>query len=158
MENKPDCVKKATYFIRRLMQAGAYYTKELNKNFGVSAPQIACLLALYEDGPSSSSQIAEKILVGASTLTGILDRLEQKGLVVRIRESMDRRIITIRLTEDGQRLAQSAPPVIQSKIVDGLKQLTEDEGELIIQSLEKLAQMIDCPDLLTVPCLYPKTS
>jgi DNA-binding MarR family transcriptional regulator len=147
MEDKPDCVQKATYLIRKLMQAGAYYTKELNKNYGVSAPQIACLLALYEEGPSSISQIAKKIMVRGSTLTGIIGRLEQKGLVVRIRESMDRRIITIKLTEAGQKLAQNAPPIIQPKIVDGLRQLAEDEGELIIQSLEKLAQMIDSRDM-----------
>jgi DNA-binding MarR family transcriptional regulator len=116
MEDKPDRVQKATYLIRRLMQAGAYYTKELNKNYGVSTAQIACLLALYEEGPSSPSHIANKIMVRSSTLTGIIDRLEQKGLVVRIRESMDRRIITIRLTEDGQRLAQSAPPVISPRL------------------------------------------
>jgi DNA-binding MarR family transcriptional regulator len=147
MENKPDRVQKATYLIRRLMQAGAYHTKDLNKKYGVSTAQIACLLALYEEGPSSLSHIAKKIMVRSSTLTGIIDRLEQKGLVVRIRESMDRRIITIRLTEAGQRLAQNAPPIIPPKIVDGLRQLAEDEGELIIQSLEKLSQMIDSQDM-----------
>jgi DNA-binding MarR family transcriptional regulator len=133
------------------MQAGAYYTKELNKKYNVSAPQVACLLALLEDGPMALSQVARKIMVNSSTLTGIIDRLEQKGLVTRTRTSPDRRVITIELTEEGRKVAENAPPPVQLKIVEGLKQLNEQEREQIIQALSKLAEMIDSKDLGPAP-------
>ncbi len=145
-EKQQDTIQEVIYLIRKLMQAGAYYTKELNKEFNVSAPQIACLLVLLEEDSLPLSQIAKKIMVKSSTLTGIIDRLEQKGLVIRTRKSMDRRVITIELTEQGEELARCAPPPIQKKIVYGLKNLSDIEREQIIQSLNKLAEMIDEQD------------
>lgn len=142
-----DLVREIIYQIRRLMQAGELYTKELSKTYQVSAPQLHCLLALYEHGPLPPSQIARHIMVKSSTVTGIIDRLEQKGLVTRLRDSPDRRVINIELTETGMRLSQNAPPPIQHKIVDGLTRLPEGEIEQIILSLSKLTRMLDVQDL-----------
>jgi DNA-binding MarR family transcriptional regulator len=135
------------YSIRRLMQAGELYTKELNKIYNVSAAQLNCLLALHENGPLSPSQIAKYILVNSSTVTGIIDRLESKGLVTRSRVSSDRRIITVELTKDGKVLSENAPPPVQTKIVDGLNKLSEKQIEQIAKTLTKLTNMLDVQDL-----------
>jgi DNA-binding MarR family transcriptional regulator len=79
--------------------------KKLNKKNLLSAPQLNCILALYEYAPMPLSQIAKNLLVKSSTVTGIVDRLEQKGLAERTRVSQDRRIITIQLTQAGKQLA-----------------------------------------------------
>jgi DNA-binding MarR family transcriptional regulator len=140
-ETPQNLVRDIIYQIRRLMQAGELFTKELNKTYQVSAPQLHCLLALNENGPLPPSQIARHIMVKSSTVTGIIDRLEQKSLVYRLRNSPDRRVITIQLTEAGK------PPPIQHKIVDGLKKLPEGEIKQIILSLSKLTHMLDVQDL-----------
>jgi len=147
LETPQDRVREIIYQIRRLMQAGELFTKELNKAYQVSASQLHCLLALYEYGPLPPSQIARYIMVKSSTVTGITDRLEQKGLVHRLRDSPDRRVITIRLTEAGEELARNAPPPIQHKIVDGLRKLPEKEINRIIASLSKLTRMLDVQDM-----------
>lgn len=139
--------KEIIFSIRKLMQAGEFYTKELNKKYQVSAPQLNCLLSLYENGPLPPSQIAKHIMVKSSTVTGIVDRLEQKGLVKRFRNSPDRRIITIELTDSGKNLAKNAPPPIQQKIIDGLKKLSKNELDQINLSLTKLTDMLDVKDL-----------
>ena len=146
-EVSQTCIKEIVYEIYRLMQAGKLYTKELNKKYQVSAPQLNCLIALYENGPLPPSRIAKIIMVSSSTVTGIIDRLELKGLVTRMRKSPDRRVITIELTEEGRDLAHNAPPPIQHKIVDGLKRLPEGETEEIVRSLRKLTNMLDVQDL-----------
>lgn len=146
-ETQQDLVREIIYQIRRLMQAGELFTKELNKTYQVSAPQLHCLLTLYENGPLPPSQIARHIMVKSSTVTGIIDRLEKKGLVIRLRNSPDRRVITIELTETGTELAGNAPPPIQYKIVDGLKRIPEGEIKQIILSLSKLTHMLDVQDL-----------
>ncbi|MBE9582700.1 MAG: MarR family transcriptional regulator [Proteobacteria bacterium] len=142
-----DLVKEIIYEIRRILQARELYTKELNKKYQVSAPQLNCVLALYEYGPLPPSQIARYIMVKSSTVTGIIDRLEQKGLVIRLRKSPDRRVITIELTEAGKRLADNAPPPIQQKIIDGLKSLPQGEIEEIVRGLTKLTHMLEVQDL-----------
>ncbi len=139
--------KEIIFSIRKLMQAGEFYTKELNKKYQVSAPQLNCLLSLYEHGPLPPSQIAKHIMVKSSTVTGIVDRLEKKGFVKRLRNSPDRRFITIELTESGRNLAENAPPPIQQKIIDGLKMLSENKLDQIILSLTKLTDMLDVQDL-----------
>ena len=146
-ETPQNLVREIIYQIRRLMQAGELFTKELNKTYQVSAPQLHCLLALQENGPLPPSHIARHIMVKSSTVTGIIDRLEQKGFVERLRNSPDRRVITIQLTEAGKELAEKSPPPIQHKIVDGIKKLPEGEIKQIILSLSKLTHMLDVYDL-----------
>ena len=129
------------------MQGSERYTKEINKKYNVSAAQVNCLLALLEYGPLPPSQIAKMILVNSSTVTGIIDRLEQKGLVERQRISQDRRVITVQLTESGKTLAENAPSPIQQKIIDGLKKLNPQEIEHIVNALNMLTNMLDVQDL-----------
>ena len=142
-----DLVKQIIFQIRRLIQARELYTKELNKKYQVSASQLNCLLALYENGPLPPSRIARHIMVNSSTVTGIIDRLEHKGLVRRMRTSQDRRVITIELTVAGDKLAEHAPPPIQQKIVDGLQKLQKSEIEQIVHGLNMLTRMLDVHDL-----------
>jgi len=142
-----DSIRDIIYLIRRLMQAGYLYTKELNKKYNVSAPQLNCLIALSENGPLPPSQIAKHIMVKSSTVTGVIDRLEQKGLARRVRNSRDRRVITIELTEAGENLARNAPPPIQQKIVDGLGELSTEQREQIRRNLNLLIDMLDAEDL-----------
>lgn len=139
--------KDIIYAIRRLIQAGELYTKELNKVYNVSAAQLNCLLSLHENGPLPPSQIARYIMVNSSTVTGIIDRLEDKGLVKRMRTSPDRRVVTIELTDTGKVLAENAPPPIQQKIFNGLKKLSERQINQIANSLTKLTDMLDVQDL-----------
>lgn len=146
-EAPPDLVKEIIYQIRRLIQAKELYTKELTKKYQVSASQLNCLLALYEQGSLPLSQIATHIMVKSSTVTGIIDRLEQKGLVTRSRTSPDRRVITVELTESGRTLAENAPPPIQQKVLEGLERLPQSEMEKIVLGLNMLTQMLDVQDL-----------
>ena len=147
LDGNQDYLKKISYLIRRLIHAGEIYTKELDRTYQVSVPQLLCLLSLYENGSLPPSQIAKNMMVGSSTVTGIIDRLEQKGLVRRVRKSPDCRMITISLTETGKKLARNAPPPIRQEIIDGLKRLPKSEIEKIIHGLEMLVDLIDMQEL-----------
>lgn len=144
---QPDLVKEIIHQTRRLIQARELYTKELNKKYSVTAAQLNCLLALHENGPLPPSQISKMVMVKSSTITGIIDRLEQKGLLRRLRNSPDRRVITIQLTASGEKLADNAPPPIQQKILDGLAKLSKGDIERIVNSLRMITRMLDVQDL-----------
>jgi len=142
-----DHTKQIIFSIRRLIQASELYTKELNKKFQISAAQLNCILTLYEYGPLPPSKIADHMMVKSSTVTGVVDRLEKKGLAERMRNSPDRRVITIQLTDAGKQLAENAPPPIQQKIIDGLKNIGNAKKEQIVRSLNILTNMLDVQDL-----------
>jgi DNA-binding MarR family transcriptional regulator len=87
------------------------------------------------------------MMVNSSTVTGVVDRLEKKGFAERMRNSPDRRVITIQLTEAGKKLAENAPPPIQQKIIDGLKRTDKKNVEQIVRALNMLTDMLDVQDL-----------
>jgi DNA-binding MarR family transcriptional regulator len=142
-----DKIKEIVFLIRKLIQGAELYTKELNKKHFITAAQLNCLLALYENGPLSPSQIAKHMMVKSSTVTGVIDRLERKALLTRERNSPDRRVISIQLTANGKKLAKVAPPPIQQRVFDGLQQLSNKELDQIIISLATLTKMLDVQDL-----------
>jgi DNA-binding MarR family transcriptional regulator len=71
---------------------------------GLTYPQYIVLMILWEDGPCPVSHVGERALLNTNTLTPLLKRLEQQGLVQRRRRHEDERIVEIHLTEAGRAL------------------------------------------------------
>ena len=69
--------------------------------YDIGTPQVVVLLALCSGDDMEPAQIAEQVLIPRQTITSILDKLEQSGLVVRTDHPTDRRRKVIRLTEAG---------------------------------------------------------
>jgi len=132
-----------TLLIRRLMQAYKVYSKQLSKQYQVSAPQMNCLLALYENGALHPTLIARNISVKASTVTGIIDHLERKGMVVRFRNLKDRRRIGIQLTDMGKKFVEEWHQPVTEYFVNGLKKLSDSEAEHIVQALIRLTGVLE---------------
>ena len=137
--------KRVVWLLRRLIRADNLYTRALSKRYHVSSSQLACIIALHDHGPMPLSQVAKEILVDSSTVTGLIDRLERKGFVERSRSSLDRRIITVSLTETGEKLARNAPSLLQHQMTEGLKRLPLGEKDVIIQGLTSLTELLDLP-------------
>lgn len=71
---------------------------------GLTYPQYIALLILWEDAPCTVSHVGERALLNTNTLTPLLKRLEQQGLVRRKRSSKDERVVELDLTEAGNAL------------------------------------------------------
>jgi DNA-binding MarR family transcriptional regulator len=141
-ESTAELIRWIIWYVRRLVQAGDIYSKGLHKKYQVSQPQVSCILALDEYGAMPISKLAKYILVKPSTVTGIIDRLELKGLVIRTRNLADRRVVTIDLTDAGKVLAAEAPPPIPKEIVDSLKELSPQQVKNIVESLAILVSKL----------------
>ena len=136
-------IKEIIQLIRKLVRARELYTKELIKKYQLSASQLHCILVLNEMGPIPPSKIAQHIMVNSSTVTGVIDRLEHKGFLERVRNSKDRRVITITLTEKGKELANNAPLPVQERMIEGIKGLPPQERAQMIKSLRTLTGMVE---------------
>lgn len=84
------------------------------------------------------NQLAEKTLVTKGTLTGIIDRLEQKGLVRREVPPENRRCFLIVLTPEGEQVFQEVFPAHISHLKERFDRLNEQELEEIKVALQKL--------------------
>lgn len=80
---------------------------------GVTPPQWGVLVALGEQDGLSLSELAHRSFFDGPTMTGIVDRLEHNGLVERRRDSQDRRVISVYLTDAGRALQAVLPPLAE---------------------------------------------
>ena len=74
--------------------------------YGLTYPQYIVLMILWEKTPCSVTEIGERALLNSNTLTPLLKRLEQQGVITRTRNSGDERVVRITLTERGQALQE----------------------------------------------------
>lgn len=81
-------------------------TKGMASAFGLTGPQLTILKLLESFADLSLSTLSERIRAQNSTVTGIVDRMEREGLVRRERSKADRRVVHIRLSEKGAKLAR----------------------------------------------------
>ena len=139
--------------LRRIIRATEIHSQKLIQQHNITGPQLGCLLALIEHGPLPTTTLAHKIYLSPSTVVGIVDRLEEKGLVVRQRSSRDRRQVQVVATEAGQRLAGEAPSPLQESLAVALKELPELERVSTTLSLEKVVDLMEARKIDAAPLL-----
>lgn len=122
------------------------YSKKLSSHHNITGPQLICLLTIANEQPVTASRIARAIHLSASTVVGVLDRLEEKGLIHRERDKKDRRRVHISLTEEGQRVALQAPPPLQDKLSHALVGLPAGEQSAIAVAFEKVVELMEVSD------------
>ena len=141
--------------IRRIIRAVDIYSRKLNNDFNITTPQMICLYSLEKEGQLTQSQLAKKVNMGMSTINGVIDRLEKKSLIVKQRDTHDRRKVFIDVTEAGKAITKSAPSLLQDRLSHSLKKLPELEQAAMALSLEKIVQLMEVEHLEASPNLVP---
>lgn len=122
----------------RVTEAVNTRTSQNYAQAGLTVSQFGVLEALYHGGPLCQRDIARKILKSTGNITMVIDNLEKRQLVQRERDAEDRRFITIRLTEAGERLIATIFPGQVSAIVAAMSPLSEEEQEQLGRLCRKL--------------------
>jgi len=135
--------------LRRITRSIALHSRQLATYSNITAPQLICLRAAIDKGPITATAISREMHVSASTVVGVLDRLEEKGLIVRERGREDRRIVFISATPAGIALARDTPSPLQKKLEDALQALPELEQATITLSLERIVDLIESGNAAT---------
>lgn len=118
------------------------YSKYLQESHKVTVPQLITLREIYEHGPISLSGLTRVVSLNNSTITGIVDRLARQGLVERTRTSADRRRIDVVITDDGVEFLTRVPPPIPQSVIDGLQNLSHEQTEQILWSIETILELL----------------
>ncbi|MES2296805.1 MAG: MarR family transcriptional regulator [Pseudomonadota bacterium] len=120
------------------MQGFERYSAESVRACGLTPPQFDLIATLGNTPGMSCKELGEKTLITKGTLTGVIDRLEKKGLVERHRSGSDKRSMFIRLTPCGERMFQDAFP----KVVAQGKALFAPYDEADFAALETTLGML----------------
>jgi DNA-binding MarR family transcriptional regulator len=139
--------------IRRIIRAVDIHSKRVGRSVGLTVPQIVVLGGIRDLGEVTSSTLSAHVHLSPATVTTILDNLESRGLVERVRSVVDRRVVHPRLTDSGRRVLAEAPPLLQSAFMAAFAELPEGERAHIVSAFSRVAEMMDAPEPDAAPVL-----
>ncbi|HEX9263539.1 MAG TPA: MarR family transcriptional regulator [Candidatus Binatia bacterium] len=126
-------------FLRFGLQSHKKLEADLDK-VALTPPQFYVLATIGYAGGLPFGEIGHKLMVTVSNLTGIVDRLEEKKLVVRKRDDNDRRVVHVVLTDKGTKLYRTTIPLFERSVAEVFAMLSRPEQKEIAALLRKLNQ------------------
>uniref|UniRef100_B8HL66 Transcriptional regulator, MarR family n=1 Tax=Cyanothece sp. (strain PCC 7425 / ATCC 29141) TaxID=395961 RepID=B8HL66_CYAP4 len=108
--------------------------------YGLTPFHYLVLCCLWEEDGLSTTGIADKLKQLGATLTGVLDRMEERKLVYRERDCNDRRIVRVWLTDAGKQLMQTLPPLGAETIKRATNNMSAAEQATVLRLLDQIAQ------------------
>jgi DNA-binding MarR family transcriptional regulator len=139
--------------LRRIMRATSLHSRRLGKAMGLTVPQLVVMRAIAAAGEPTASEVARRVSLSQATVTTILNRLEERGFLLRERSSEDRRRLHLRLTAPGREVLSEAPLPLQHSFVRRFGALSAWEQHQIVASLTRVAEMMDAEGLDAAPLL-----
>ena len=115
--------------------------EEMAKN-KLSITEFSVLEVLYLKGKQTIQQIGHSILITSGSMTYVIDKLEEKGLLNRNDCPDDRRVVHITLTADGMDLMKKIMPKHQELIDYMFGALSDDETQIIVNLLKKISKRV----------------
>jgi DNA-binding MarR family transcriptional regulator len=128
-------------------------SKHLAQHHRLTGPQLVCLRHIQRAQMIIPSDLARSVSLSQGTVTGILERLEARGLVSRTRDPNDRRRFRIELTALGDQTLASAPSPLQEDFIARLSALPEGEQAMIDWVLARVVEMMEASDIDAAPML-----
>lgn len=139
--------------LRRVTRAIEIHSRQLVKTASVTGPQLRLLQLIQSRQGANLRELADAMSLSQATVSSIMDRLEQRQLLVRVRSAQDKRHIHPQLTAQGEALLATAPAPLQDSFVRKFEQLHSWEQHMMIASLQRVAAMMDAEDLDAAPYL-----
>lgn len=139
--------------LRRIIRAVDLYSRKLMDQSGLTGPQLAALKEIHRQGPVTAGSIAKAIHLSQGTVTGILRRLESRGLITRERGELDRRTTLINITPKGQSVLSQAPSLLQDNFLERLAGLETWEQTQILSTLQRVAHLMEAQTIDAAPHL-----
>lgn len=139
-EGDMEAVRMAGHLIRRMQQASTQvFTRRVqDAGFDLTSVQFAALDAIYANPGVDQARIAALIAYDRATIGGVIDRLEQKGLVSRVVSKRDRRAREVTLTDTGRRTFEALLPVVQEVQDDIMAGLDANERDTFLALAAKV--------------------
>lgn len=133
--------------LRQLARVLDIHSRRLAAKKHVTSAQLFCMRMLATDGVDTATEVARKVHLSPSTVVGILDRLEEKDLIERRRDTRDRRVVRITLTGSGRELLERTPHPVQDLLAKQKDGLSVAEADRIADSLEDLVRLLGAEDV-----------
>lgn len=150
MDNRSN---EALVALRRILRVTELNARDLARKSELTASQLLVLRYLGQNSASLPSAIARSIDLKQATVTVLVNKLEDAGLVTRRRDTEDRRRVWVELTDAGQAAQEKSPDLLQSRFERGFEGLEGWEQAMIVATLERVASLLDAEEIEAAPVL-----
>jgi len=144
---------KVLISLRQIIRAIDLHSKRLERESGLTGPQLLVMQRLADCGEMTAGVIAREVSLSQPTVTSIIDRLERKGLLKRERSRNDKRKVWLSMTDAGRAALAKAPQLLQESFVRSFNRLEDWEQSLILSTLQRVAVMMNASALDAAPLL-----
>ncbi len=152
MKKYDDMGDQVIVALRRVIRAVDLHSRTLVESHGLTGPQALILKAL-QGGSLSAGELATQVSLSQGTVTDILNRLEQRGLIKRQRDTQDRRRVIVLATDAALALLKQSPPLLQEWFAQRFNNLQDWEQTQLLASLQRIAAMMDAEKIDAAPVL-----
>jgi DNA-binding MarR family transcriptional regulator len=139
MDAKYDCLKLDNQLCFPLYAASRKIVKTYTpylKPLGLTYTQYITLMVLWEKNEVKIKELGEKLFLDTGTLTPLLKKMEEAGLITRKRSSEDERVVNIKITNKGMQLREKCVDIPAN--VGGCVRLDTDEAKLLHKVLNEI--------------------
>ena len=136
-----DC-EEVVLELRKIVRSLDLHSRWLNREYALTSPQLVFLKEICESEGITIGALARRTSLSCATATGVVDRLEQRGLVLRSRNGKDRRQVQLSPTPSGREMYARRPPVLQAAFLEKLDGLPDAEKCQLLESLGRLSGMM----------------
>jgi ribosomal-protein-alanine N-acetyltransferase len=150
---KQEILDDVLVSIRRIMRSIDLYSKKLAQTHRLTIPQVVLLREIQRHKRLALGELAKLASLSNATVTGIVDRLESRNLIRRIRNENDRRQIFVEIQPEGTDILQAMLPLLQENFVQKLGKLDKREQAQILSSLERVAYLMNAEEIEASPIL-----
>jgi DNA-binding MarR family transcriptional regulator len=128
--------------VRLIKDVHRRYSSNLMKKYRMTGPQAGALMVVARYPDLSLGELGERMHLHISTCSGIVDRLERKGYVVRRRGSEDRRVVRLNATPRGRRMIEKVPISSFGMLIRDIEQLPSSEIHRIHEAITILLRVM----------------
>jgi DNA-binding MarR family transcriptional regulator len=139
--------------LRRILRVTEMSTRRLASQADLTPSQLLVMQHLSQEGKALPSAIAKAVRLKQATVTVLVNKLEDIGLVLRRRDTVDRRRIWVELTEAGKAALAGSPDLLQDRFGSGFDVLDDWEQLMIVATLERVAALLDAEEIEAAPVL-----
>ena len=140
-----------TYDMRRIIWE---YTRRIKDNtsntfsplfekHGLTLLQVRILMELFHDGSHTVGKLGESIYVAGATVSVMCKKLESRGLVERVRDSKDERVVKVALTAKGREIVLSIDEAMGEIMTEHIAAEPEETFREIVTGLQKLNDLLE---------------
>mgnify|MGYP001548474991 CR=1 FL=1 len=139
--------------LRKIIQAIDIHSRKLNKDYGLTGPQMIVLQEIASHGEISITPLSKATSLRQATVTDITKRLETKGYLAKKKREDDKRSVNLSLTEKGREAIKDLPPLLQEKFTERFSSIRNWEQMMILSAFERVVNLMAAEEIEASPIM-----